>query len=85
MVTGSLMDYAMPLASELPMFELDHTETPSPVNPMGAKGIGEAGTIGSTPAVVNAVVDALAHLGVEDVEMPITSEKVWRVIHGGAR
>jgi carbon-monoxide dehydrogenase large subunit len=77
-LTGTLLDYALPLASELPRFELDHTETPTPVNPLGAKGVGEAGTIGATPAVVNAVVDALAHLGVRDVEMPITSEKVWR-------
>lgn len=83
LVTGSLMDYAMPLASELPLFELDYTETPTPVNPLGAKGVGEAGTIGICPAVVNAVVDALSHLGVNDVEMPITSEKVWRILHGG--
>ena len=56
--------------------------TPSPVNPLGAKGIGEAGTIGSTPAVVNAVVDALAQFGVKDVDMSITSEKVWRILQG---
>jgi carbon-monoxide dehydrogenase large subunit len=79
-VTGTLLDYALPLASELPRFELDHTETPTPVNPLGAKGVGEAGTIGATPAVVNAVVDALAHLGVKDIDMPITSEKVWRLL-----
>jgi carbon-monoxide dehydrogenase large subunit len=83
MITGSFMDYAMPFASELPLFELDHTETPSPINPMGAKGVGEAGTIGSTPAVVNAVVDALAHLGIKDVDMPVTSEKVWKILQGG--
>src|SRR5579884_27076 len=82
-VTGSLMDYAMPLASELCEFQLDHTETPTPVNPLGAKGVGEAGTIGICPAVVNAVVDALSHLGVKDVEMPITSEKIWRILHQG--
>src|SRR5436190_2510544 len=81
-LTGTLMDYALPLASELPRFESDHTVTPSPVNPLGAKGIGEAGTIGSTPAVVNAVVDALAQFGVKDVDMPITSEKVWRILQG---
>jgi aerobic carbon-monoxide dehydrogenase large subunit len=83
MMTGSFMDYAMPIASELGEFQLDHTETPSPVNPLGAKGVGEAGTIGSTPAVMNAVVDALAHLGVRDVEMPVTSEKIWQILHGG--
>jgi carbon-monoxide dehydrogenase large subunit len=82
-VTGSLMDYAMPLASELCEFQLDHTETPTPVNPLGAKGVGEAGTIGICPAVVNAVVDAISHLGVNDVEMPITSEKIWRILHQG--
>jgi carbon-monoxide dehydrogenase large subunit len=82
-LTGTLMDYALPFASELPSYELDHTETPSPVNPLGAKGVGEAGTIGSTPAVANAVVDALAHLGVKDVEMPITSEKIWQIINKG--
>jgi carbon-monoxide dehydrogenase large subunit len=79
-LTGTLLDYALPLASELPRFELDHTETPTPVNPLGAKGVGEAGTIGATPAVCNAVVDALAHLGVRDVEMPITAERVWRIL-----
>jgi carbon-monoxide dehydrogenase large subunit len=79
-LTGTLMDYALPLASGLPRYETDHTETPTPVNPLGAKGIGEAGTIGATPAVCNAVVDALAHLGVRDVEMPITAEKVWRIL-----
>jgi carbon-monoxide dehydrogenase large subunit len=86
MITGSFMDYAMPIASELIEFQLDHTETPSPVNELGAKGVGEAGTIGICPAVMNAVVDALASYGVRDVEMPVTSEKVWRIIHeGGSR
>jgi carbon-monoxide dehydrogenase large subunit len=91
-LTGTLMDYALPIAADLPRFELDHTETPTPVNPLGVKGVGEAGTIGATPAVVNAVVDALAHLGVKDIDMPITSEKVWRILQqapgaaqGGAR
>jgi aerobic carbon-monoxide dehydrogenase large subunit len=83
MVTGSLMDYAMPFAREFPEFELDHTTTPTPVNPMGAKGCGEAGTIGVCPAVVNAVVDALSEYGVKDVDMPITSEKVWQIINRG--
>ena len=83
LLTGTLMDYALPLAAGLPRFELGHTETPSPVNPLGVKGIGEAGTIAATPAVANAVVDALAHLGVKDIDMPITSEKVWRILQGG--
>jgi carbon-monoxide dehydrogenase large subunit len=78
LLTGTLMDYAMPLSSELPSFELDHTVTPSPVNPLGVKGIGEAGTIASTPAVANAIIDAL---GVVHVDMPFTSEKLWNVIH----
>ena len=87
-LTGTLMDYALPLAAELPRFELGNTVTPSPVNPLGAKGVGEAGTIAATPAVCNAVFDALADFGVKDVEMPITSEKVWRILHsngGGSR
>ena len=79
-LTGTLMDYALPLAHELPRFEIEHTETPTPVNPLGAKGVAEADTIGATPAVVNAVVDALAQFGVKDVEMPITSEKIWRIL-----
>jgi carbon-monoxide dehydrogenase large subunit len=77
LVTGSLMDYAMPTAADLPRFELDHTVTPTPVNPLGAKGVGEAGTIGSTPAVANAVIDAL---GVRHVDMPMKAEKLWRII-----
>jgi len=78
LLTATLMDYAMPLASEFPSFELDSTVTPTPVNPLGVKGVGEAGTIGSTPAVANAVADAL---GVAHVDMPFTSEKMWKVIH----
>jgi carbon-monoxide dehydrogenase large subunit len=78
LLTATLMDYAMPLASELPSFETDSTVTPSPVNPLGVKGIGEAGAIGSTPAVANAIVDAL---GVAHVDMPFTSEKLWKIIH----
>jgi carbon-monoxide dehydrogenase large subunit len=79
-LTGNLMDYAMPSAAELPSFEASNTETPTPLNPLGAKGIGESGTIGSTPAVQNAVVDALSHLGVRHVDMPLTPERVWRAI-----
>ena len=80
LLTGSLMDYAIPRAHDFPEFELDRTVTPSPVNPLGVKGVGEAGTIGSTPAVVNAVVDALAPLGVTHIDMPIRSEKVWKIL-----
>jgi aerobic carbon-monoxide dehydrogenase large subunit len=79
-LTSTLADYAMPAASEFPSFETSNTETPSPLNPLGAKGIGESGTIGSTPAVQNAVVDALSHLGVRHIDMPCTPERVWRAI-----
>jgi aerobic carbon-monoxide dehydrogenase large subunit len=81
LVTGELMDYALPKASQIPWFETDRTETPSPVNPLGVKGVGEAGTIGATPAIVNAVVDALAPYGVTHVDMPIRPEKIWKLIH----
>lgn len=79
-LTGTLLDYALPSAAEFPSFEAMSTETPSPLNPLGAKGIGEASTIGSTPAVQNAVIDALAHLGVRHVDLPCTSERVWQTI-----
>ena len=79
-VTASLMDYLMPSAAELPSFEVSNTETASPRNPLGAKGIGESGTIGSTPAVHNAVCDAVAHLGVEHVDMPCTPQTVWQAL-----
>ncbi|MBI2709265.1 MAG: xanthine dehydrogenase family protein molybdopterin-binding subunit [Actinobacteria bacterium] len=79
-LTSNLADYAMISAAELPSFELVNPETPTPLNELGAKGIGESGTIGSTPAVQNAVVDALAHLGVRHVDMPATPERVWRAI-----
>ena len=82
LITGSLMDYAVPRAADLPRFKLARTETPTPVNPLGIKGIGEAGTIGSTPAMVSAVVDALAPFGVTHVDMPLTSQKVWRLCRG---
>ena len=77
------MDYAIPRARDLPRFELDNTVTPSPLNPMGVKGIGEAGTIGSTPSIVNAAVDALSEFGVEHIDMMLRPEKLWRLIHGG--
>jgi carbon-monoxide dehydrogenase large subunit len=80
LVTGSMVDYTIPSASDLPHFDLDRTVTPSTTNPLGAKGVGEAGTIASTPAVVNAVVDALRPYGVTDVRMPCTPERVWRAI-----
>jgi carbon-monoxide dehydrogenase large subunit len=79
-LTGSLTSYALPTAAELPMFETARTETPSPLNPLGAKGIGESGAIGATPAVWNAVVDAISHLGVENVDMPATPQRVWNAI-----
>ncbi|MBZ5521586.1 MAG: xanthine dehydrogenase family protein molybdopterin-binding subunit [Acidobacteriia bacterium] len=80
LLTGTLMDYAIPRASMIPHLELDRTETPTDVNPLGVKGVGEAGTIGATPAIVAAVVDALAPLGVRHLDMPIRPEKLWRII-----
>ena len=65
----------------IPLMELDRTETPSPVNPMGVKGVGEAGTIGATPAIVNAVIDALAPLGVRHIDMPLKPEKIWQIVN----
>ena len=80
LLSGSMMDYAVPKASFFPMIELDKTETPTDVNPLGVKGIGETGTIASTAAVYNAVMDALGPLGVTSVDMPFTSERVWQAI-----
>jgi carbon-monoxide dehydrogenase large subunit len=80
LISGSLMDYAVPKADDLVNFELDRTETPSPVNALGVKGIGEAGTIASSAAIVNAVVDALAPLGVKHLDMPLKPERVWQAI-----
>src|SRR2546425_515094 len=82
LITGELMDYAVPKATMIPWIESSHTTTPSPVNPLGVKGVGEAGTIGCSPAVVNSVVDALSHLGVRHIDMPLTPEKVWKLIAG---
>src|SRR6266480_106551 len=84
LVTGELMDYALPKASQMPWFETDRTETPSPVNPLGVKGVGEAGTIGATPAIVNAVVDALSPFGVKHIDMPVRPQKVWKIIQNAA-
>jgi carbon-monoxide dehydrogenase large subunit len=78
LLTGTLMDYAVPKAAQLPRFHCARTETPTDVNPLGVKGVGEAGTIGSVPAVVNAVMDALRAFGVRHIDMPLTPEKVWR-------
>ncbi len=80
LLSGSLTDYAVPVAELFPTFETARTETPSPVNPMGMKGIGETGTIASTPAVMNAVMDALASRGITYLDIPATSEKVWRAL-----
>lgn len=80
LITGSLMDYAIPRATHVPWLELDRTETPSPVNPLGVKGVGEAGTIGATPAIVGAIVDALSPFGVKHLDMPVKPEAIWRII-----
>ncbi len=83
LVTGEYMDYAMPRAHMMPWIESEHTITPSPVNPLGVKGVGEAGTIGASPSLVNSVVDALSHLGVRHIDMPLTPEKIWKLASGG--
>jgi carbon-monoxide dehydrogenase large subunit len=80
LMSGSMMDYAIPKASDLPIYETQRTVTPSPVNVLGVKGAGETGTIASTPAVVNAVVDALQPLGITNLDIPVTAERVWRAI-----
>ena len=85
LLSGSMMDYALPKADAFPRFELGMTETPTSVNPLGVKGIGETGTIASTPAVYNAVLDAVAPLGVERIDMPLTPERVWRAIRDARR
>jgi carbon-monoxide dehydrogenase large subunit len=85
LITGELMDYALPRARMMPWIESSHTETPSPVNPLGVKGVGEAGTIGCSPAVVNSVVDALSPLGVKHIDMPLTAEKIWKLVQAGGQ
>ena len=82
LLTGTLMDYAVPNASMLPDFEISHTATPSPVNPLGVKGAGEAGTIGSAQCIMNAVIDALSPFGVHHMQMPATPEKIWHATRG---
>jgi carbon-monoxide dehydrogenase large subunit len=84
-LTSTLTDYLMPSAAELPSFEVSNTQTDSPRNPLGAKGIGESGTIGSTPAIQNAVVDAVSHLGVTHIDMPCTGERVWKAIQAASK
>jgi carbon-monoxide dehydrogenase large subunit len=81
LISGTLMDYAIPTAAMVPHYELGSTVTPSPVNPLGVKGAGEAGTIASAQAVMNAVIDALAPFGIKHMQMPATNERVWKAIH----
>jgi carbon-monoxide dehydrogenase large subunit len=81
LLSSSLLDYAVPKAAMLPEYELDMIATPSPNNPLGAKGIGEAGCVSAPPAILNAVLDALRPLGVKSLEMPLTPERVWRAIN----
>ncbi len=80
MLSATLMDYALPRASNVPNIEFEHTETPSPLNPLGAKGVGEAGTIASPPTLINACIDALSPLGVTDLQMPLSAPRVWAAI-----
>jgi carbon-monoxide dehydrogenase large subunit len=80
LLTANLVTYLVPSAAELPSFELDRTESRSPTNPLGVKGVGETGTIAAAPAVINAVLDAVSHLGVKDIQMPATPERVWRAL-----
>jgi len=82
LTTGTFVDYTLPTAADLPHFDTANTVSPSTTNPLGVKGVGEAGCIASTPAVVNAVVDAIRHKGINDVQMPMTPERVWRALQG---
>jgi carbon-monoxide dehydrogenase large subunit len=83
-LTSTLADYPLVSATELPSFELVAMETPTPVNPLGAKGVGESGTIGAAPAVQSAVIDAVAHLGVRHIDMPTTPMRVWAAVRAAA-
>jgi len=85
LISGTFMDYAMPKAEHFPRMTIGHTVTPSPLTPLGMKGVGEAGTIGSVPAIVNAVMDALAPLGVKHLDPPLTPQKVWTAIEEASR
>jgi len=80
LLSGTMMEYSLPKADQLPSYETDRTVTPSPVNPLGIKGAGETGTIASTPAIVNAVIDALQPFGVVHIDMPLTPEKIWKAV-----
>jgi aerobic carbon-monoxide dehydrogenase large subunit len=84
LLSGSFMDYTMPRADDVPLFDVDSHEVPTAVNPLGAKGVGEAGTVGALPALLNAVNDALAPLGAAPLDMPVTPERVWQAIQGAA-
>jgi carbon-monoxide dehydrogenase large subunit len=84
-LNANLASYPVPSAAELPTYVTAHTETPTPLNPLGAKGIGESATIGSVPAVQNAVIDALSYLGVRHLDMPLSPERVWRAIREATR
>ena len=85
LLTGTMLDYPVPRASQMPAIETDHTVTPSPVNPLGVKGIGEAGTIASSACVVNAVCDALAPFGISHIDKPLTPARVWAAIQAAAK
>jgi aerobic carbon-monoxide dehydrogenase large subunit len=80
LLTATLTDYAVPTSADVPEMELDETVTPSPHNPLGVKGVGETGTIAATPAVVNAVLDAISHLGIEHIDMPLTPTRIWEAV-----
>ena len=84
-LTTNLVTYLIPSATMVPSFEVDHTQTPTPRNPLGAKGIGESGTVGSTAAIQNAVIDAVRHLGVEHIDMPTTPARVWEAIEAASQ
>jgi aerobic carbon-monoxide dehydrogenase large subunit len=84
LLTGEFMDYPIARATDIPEYQLGSTVTPSPSNPMGIKGVGEAGTIGATPAIANAVMDALSPLGVRHLDLPLTPQKVWKAIQEGS-
>jgi CO/xanthine dehydrogenase Mo-binding subunit len=81
-IGSNFVDYLLPGSWETPSFELGETVTPSPHHPIGAKGVGESATVGSPAAYVNAVIDALAHTGVRNIDMPLTPDKVWRALNG---
>src|SRR6185295_7467463 len=85
LLTGSLMDYCLPRSDLLPTPLVESRPTPTPTNPLGVKGVGEAGTVGALPAIMNAVIHALAPYGVRHLDMPLTPEKIWRAIRAGSR